>query len=178
MAFLPARMTRLLVGGHQAHMAGAIDVLHAEGAVHVEDFEDPTGLTGIGTPLPAGERASDLLVKVRGLLKALDAEDAAPSGAGEPAHVLAQAEQATTAVVDRANQHRASWVTLEAEEAALAPYRGLDVDLSALGSLSSVKAFVGQARGDPAPALHALGIPLEVQSVPAGSGFAVAAIVA
>lgn len=178
MPFLPARMTRLLVGGHQQHLPGVIDALHAEGAVHIEDFRGPAGLTKIGTPLPEGAAASDLLVKVRGQVKALGAEGLAPSGSGDaPSHVVAQAELATTAVVDRANQHRASWVALESEEAALRPYAGLDIDLSALGPLQSVRSFVGQARNDPAPALQGLGVPVDVQSVPSGSGFAVAAVV-
>jgi V/A-type H+/Na+-transporting ATPase subunit I len=177
MPFLPARMTRLLVGGHQQHMAGVIDVLHAEGAVHVEDYEDPTGTTRIGSPLAAGSSASELLVKVRGLLKALGADGMAPAAGDSPSHTLAQAEQATLAILDRAAQHRASWVALESEEASLRPYSGLDVELSALTGLASVKVFVGQARSDPSPALHALGVPLEVQTSPAGSGVALVAIV-
>src|SRR5689334_525848 len=107
MGFLPARMTRLLVGGHKQHLAAAIDVLHAEGAIHLEDYEDPTGTTRIGNPLPAGATASELLVKARGLLKALGAEGIAPSGPVDAGHTLAQAEQATTAVVERSNAHRA-----------------------------------------------------------------------
>lgn len=176
MSFLPARMSRLLVGGHTQHLAGVIDALHAEGAVHIEDYRDPAGLTRIGTPLPAGERASDLLVKVRGQIKALGAEAVAPAGADEPGHLVAQAEQAATAVIDRATQGRAAWAALESEEAALRPYEALAIELSALGPLASVKAFVGQARADPAPALQALGVPLEVQAAPAGAGFAVAAV--
>src|SRR5688572_26726552 len=127
MGFLPARMTRLLVGGHRQHMAAAIDLLHAEGALHLEDFQDPTGTTSIGSPLPAGAAASELLVKARGLLKALGAEGTLPAGPVDPRHTLAQAEGSTTAIVDRANQHRADWAALEAELAALRPYAGLDV---------------------------------------------------
>jgi V/A-type H+-transporting ATPase subunit I len=159
-------------------MAAAIDLLHGEGAVHLEDFDDPTGTTRIGSPLPAGASASEMLVKVRGLLKALGAEDTLPAGPVDPGHTLAQAEAATTAVVERANQHRADWISLESEQAALAPYRGLDVELSALTGLTSVKAFVGLAREDPVPALRASGVPVEVQSVPSGSSHAVVALVA
>ena len=129
MGFFPARMSRLLVGGHKAHLAGVIDTLHAEGAIHLEDYEDPTGTTGLGSPLPAGANVSEQLVKVRGLLKALDSEAVAPAGPVDPGHTLAQAEQATTAVVDRANAHRADWVALESESSALAPVRGLHLEL-------------------------------------------------
>jgi V/A-type H+-transporting ATPase subunit I len=171
-------MTRLLVGGHKDHLAGAIEALHAEGAIHLEDFEDPTGTTSIGSPLPSGASVSEQLVKVRGLLKALDVGgEVAPAGPVDPAHTLAQAEQATTAVVDRANTHRADWVALESEESALTPYGGLDIDLSFLTGLTSVKVYVGQARGDPAAALQAAGVSAEVQAVHGPAGFAVAAIV-
>ena len=177
MGFFPARMSRLLVGGHKSHLAAVIDALHAEGAVHLEDYEDPTGTTGLGSPLPAGATASEHLVKVRGLLKSLGAESVAAAGPVEPGHTLAQAEQATTAIVDRANAHRADWAALESEEATLAPYRGLDLELSALSGLTSVKVFVGSTRTDPTAALQATGVPIEVQAVPSGAGFAVAAIV-
>lgn len=177
MGFFPARMTRLLVGGHKQHLAAVIEALHSEGAVHLEDYEDPTGTTSIGSPLPAGANASEQLVKVRGLLKALGAEGVAPAGPVDAGHTLAQAEQATTAIVDRANAHRADWVALETEEAALAPYRGLGIELSALTGLTSVKVYVGQSRSDPTAALQASGLSAEVQAVPGPAGFAVAAIV-
>ncbi|MHB1262512.1 MAG: V-type ATP synthase subunit I [Thermoplasmatota archaeon] len=177
MGFFPARMTRLLVGGHKQHLAGVIEALHAEGAVHLEDYEDPTGTTSIGSPLPAGANASEQLVKVRGLLKALSAEDVAPAGPVDPGHTLAQAEHATTAIVDRANAHRADWVALETEETTLAPYRGLDIELSALTGLTSVKVYIGQARADPTAALQSAGLSADVQAVPGPAGFAVAAIV-
>jgi vacuolar-type H+-ATPase subunit I/STV1 len=178
MGFLPARMTRLLVGGHQQHMAAAIDLLHAEGAVHLEDFEDPTGTTRIGSPLPAGAAASELLVKTRGLLKALGAEAVAPAaGPVDPRHTLAQAESATTAIVERASQHRADWAALESEQAALRPYAGLDVELSALAGLASVRVFVGLARSDPSDAVRAAAPASEIQAVASRSGFAVLAVV-
>src|SRR5687767_6835891 len=170
-------MSRLLVGGHKEHLAGVIETLHAEGAIHLEDYEDPTGTTSIGSPLPSGATVSEQLVKVRGLVKALGSEDVEPAGPVDASHTLAQAEQSTAAVVDRANAHRADWVALESEESALAPYRGLDIELSALTGLTSVKVYVGQARSDPTEALGSAGVVAEVQAVPNGGGFAVAAIV-
>ena len=178
MAFLPARMTRLLVGGHQAHMQAAIDALHAEGAVHVEDFQDPSGVTTIGTPLPAGALASEHLVKARGLLKALGGQPARGAPEPDPALALASAEKALAPVLDAASRLRAELGALESEQAALAPYKGLDVDLGALHGLTSVKVYVGQARSDPLPALQAANLSFDGQAVPAGSGHAVVAVVA
>ncbi len=179
MAFLPARMTRLLVGGHQAHLPAAIDALHAEGAVHVEDYQDPTGSTTIGSPLPGGSRASEDLVKARGLLKALGAETVAPGPAEpDPRAALHAAEKALAPVLDAAGKLRADLAALEAEQAALAPYASLDLDLGAVTGLTSVKVFLGQARSDPLPALAGQGLAFEGAAVPAGSGYAVAAVVA
>jgi V/A-type H+/Na+-transporting ATPase subunit I len=172
MALLPARMSRLLVGGHQSHLAAAIETLHAEGAVHVEDYHGE-GHTEVGTPLPEGAVLSEQLVKALGLRKALGTEGIAPAGDGEPAAILAQAEAAAAHVLDRSQQHRAAYAALEAEATALAPYRELPLELSAVSGLRSVKVFVGQART--APDLSALNA--ELQTAPAGSGVAVLAIV-
>ena len=178
MAFLPARMTRLLVGGHQAHLQAVIETLHAEGAIHIEDYRDPTGSTTIGTPLPAGAAASEHLVKARGLAKALGS-DATPAGVAEAENVatLAAAEKAIAPVLDAAGKLRNDLAALEAEQAALAPYRSIDIDLAALAGLTSVKVFVGQARSDPGPALAAAGLTFESDALPAGSNFAVAVVV-
>lgn len=179
MTFLPARMARLLVGGHQAHLQAAIDTLHREGALHIEDYQDGSGLTTIGTPLPAGAAASEHLVKARGLAKALDSEGT-PAGPAEsdPKATLVAAEKAITPVLDTAAKLRGDLAALETEQAALAPYASLDLDLAALGGLKSVKVFLGQARSDPTPALTAAGLAFESSAVPAGSGVALAAVVA
>lgn len=179
MAFLPARMTRLLVGGHQAHLQAVIETLHAEGAIHIEDYRDPTGSTTIGTPLPAGAAASEHLVKARGLIKALGSE-AVPAGATETDNVaaLAAADKAIGPVLDAASKLRNDLAALETEQAALAPYRSIDIDLGSLTGLTSVKVFLGQARSDPSPALTAAGLAFECDTSPAGSGVALAAVVA
>ena len=70
------RMTRILVGGHQERLEDVTATLHQEGVVHLEDFQAPTGTTQLGAPSDAGEQASDLLVRVRGLQKALGSEHA------------------------------------------------------------------------------------------------------
>lgn len=176
--FFPARMTRLLVGGHQAHMQAVIETLHREGAVHVEDYQDPTGTTSIGTPLPAGEHASENLVKARGLLKAIGAEAVAPGAAeADPAQTVAAAERALAPVLDAAGKLRADLAALDAEQVALTPYASLDVDLGAVSGLRSVKVFLGQARSDPLPALRAAGVDFDGEAVPSGSGLAVVAVV-
>lgn len=177
--FFPARMTRLLVGGHQAHMPAVIETLHREGAVHVEDYDDPTGSTSIGTPLPAGADASENLVKARGLLKAIGADGAAPGPVeADPAQTVATADRALAPVLDAAGKLRADLTALDAEQVALTPYASLDVDLGATSGLRSVKVYLGQARTDPLPALRAAGVDADGDAVPSGSGFAVVAAVA
>ena len=168
--FKPARMTRLLLGGHKDHQEAVIDALHAQRMLHLEDFEDPSGSTDIGTPLEHGDEMSDLLVHARGLLKALGAEEApAKKFAGEPRKALDEADAAIGPALDTLQERRNDVAALDAQMSALAPYAGLDVDLGALRSLSSVAGFIGTVRGE-------LSIPVEHHLV--RSGDAVAVVVA
>lgn len=177
MSFLPSRMSRVLVGGHQKHLENVIETLYAQGAVHLEDYKDPTGVTGIGTPLEAGAKASELLVKLRGLQKALDAEGIAPSGAdAQPERTLQDAESALHGLLGDLSATKQEIANLEGEQAILTPLSGLDVDLALLGSLKSVRLQLGQARTDPRPALAKSGITHEVQVLPGSTGLAVLAV--
>ncbi|MEA3204289.1 MAG: V/A-type H+/Na+-transporting ATPase subunit, partial [Thermoplasmata archaeon] len=178
MSFLPARMRRLLIGGHKAHLEGVIDTLHAEGAVHVEDYADPTHTTDIGTPLEAGDKASELLVQVRGLQKALGCEDAVPAVEPVvPEQAIHQAEAAGKATLDSAAQLTAQLQALEAEAAALRPLAPLEFELSAVSGLRSVKVYAGTCRTDPGPTIQAAGFPHEVQAIEGPGGTAVLLIV-
>ena len=176
MAFLPARMTRLLLGGHQQHLEATIALLHQEGVVHLEDYQDPTGTTTIGTPLESGDRASELLVRLRGLLKSIGAEGVRGKDliTADPGRMLEEAESAAAPVLQRLQSVRGQILALEQESAMLAPLEGLNVPLDAVASLRSVRAFIGTARTDPTPRLAAHG---EVEAVPSGGGVAVAVIV-
>ncbi|MES2153706.1 MAG: hypothetical protein V4510_01050 [bacterium] len=173
-------MSRLLVGGHRDQLEKVIATLHAEGAVHIEDFKDPTGTTRIGTPLEAGDKASELLVAVRGLQKALHAE-AAPAileHVPDPSRLLGEARAATAAAVEKADALRSRLAAIDAEEQALAPVAGLDIDTGLLSSLSSVRVFLGTARSDPSAAVAAATWSNEMQVVAAPGGFGVALVVA
>ena len=55
-----------------------------QGVLHIEDYADPSGITGIGTPLEAGDRASDELVRVRGLQVQQTLDDQRPHGKDHP----------------------------------------------------------------------------------------------
>jgi V/A-type H+-transporting ATPase subunit I len=180
MTFLPARMRRLLVGGHNSRLEAVIGTLHEAGAVHIEDYRDPTGTTRIGTPLEAGERASELLVRLRGLQKSIGASAApgAIAAGHSPEQTLADAEKACAAAAERATSIRNRIVALDSEVASLEPLSGLDIDLSAVGALSSVKVYVGTAKADPAAALARANLALDAQALPKGTAFAMAVAVA
>jgi V/A-type H+-transporting ATPase subunit I len=178
MSFLPARMRRLLIGGHKAHLEGVIDTLHAEGVLHIEDYADPTHTTQIGTPLEAGDKASGLLVEVRGLQKALGCEGAAPAAdAVAPEQAIHEAEAAAKGALDTSAKLTATLQSLESEAAALRPLAGLDVELSAIAGLRSVKVSVGTCRTDPRAAIQAAGFPHELQVAPGPGGLAVLLII-
>lgn len=141
--FKPARMTRVLLGGHKDHLDATIDVLHKERLVHMEDFDDPTGSTTIGTPLERGDEASELLLRARGLLKSLDAEGVVgKETATDPAKALAEAEAAVQDALEAVAAARNDVSRLDSEVSQLAPLAGLDIDLGAR-ELRSVKVFLG-----------------------------------
>ena len=178
MGFLPSRMSRLLVGGHKSRMEGVIEALHQEGIVHIEDYRDPTGITAIGTPLEAGDEASALLVRTRGLQKSLGTEGFAPVGViDNAANLLAEAEAATAPSLEELRRIREAIAKADADAAALAPVVDLDIDLGATTGLRSVKVLVGTTRSDPTAAVQRTGAAHEMQVAPSGSGYAVAVVV-
>lgn len=172
--FKPARMTRILVGGHKDRMREVVETLHEEGVLHIEDYRDPAGLTEIGEPMEDGEAVSDLLVRVRGLQKAIDAPAAPPRklAAADWAKPVNEAETALDAIVEARAQARADLAAVEAEIEQLSPLRGLDVDVGALHKVKAVRAFTGTVREDPAGALERAGIQHELTLHKARSGFA------
>ncbi len=175
--FKPARMTRVLLGGHKSHLEDVIETLHDEGVVHVEDFADPTGTTTIGTPLEAGDQASALLVHARGLLKTLGADGLKGKGMRphDPEAILREAREAIQPVVDETSDLRHEQSTLDAETSALAPFASLDVDLSMLGDIRSIRGYLGTVRTDPRPALTAAGVSFDASVDGAHVAVAVAA---
>lgn len=161
--FKPARMTRVLMGGHKSLLEDVIGLLHAERALHLEDYEDPTATTQIGDPLPAGEHASELLVRTRGLLRALDAdsEAAREMATKDPAHVLADAEAAVGPIVEEAAQLRQEIHAMDDEMDLLRPFMGVEVDLALLKSLETVRPYMGMVAADPRPAMDEAGLRYE-----------------
>ncbi len=148
--FKPARMTRVLMGGHKDRMEAVIDALHKERLLHLEDFEDETGTTGIGAPLEHGDEASEHLLLSRGLLKALDAEGTpAKQYKGEPGKLLADARGAIDPALHEVSDAHSEIARLDGEVSALSRFAAIDMDLSALDQLTSVRGFLGTVRSSP-----------------------------
>ncbi len=177
--FKPARMARVLVGGHNSHQEAVIETLYREGAVHLEDYKDPDGITHIGEPLAAGDEASGLLVRVRGLRKALGVESMFGKALAteNPAALLEDAEQAILPVIDRVGDLRGELARVTSDANAIHPFAELDLDLATLRGLTSVRGFLGVAKSDPTERLRAANVPSEIASRPVDHGFAVALFV-
>lgn len=175
----PARMTRILVGGHKDRMDEVIATLHDEKVVHIEDYRDPSGTTGMGDPLEAGDRVSDLLLRVRGLQKAIDVEGrhGKTLATDDPKPLVDEAEQAILPVVDRLGDLRGRITALESERDQVEPFTGLDVHLGALTGLSSVKGYLGTVREDPRPAFQAAGLDADATFTQTGAGSTVVVLV-
>lgn len=175
----PTRMTRILVGGHRDRMDEVIEILHAEKVVHIEDYRDPSGTTAMGDPLEAGDRVSDLLLRVRGLQKALDVEGykGKTLATDDPKPLVDEAEQAALPIVDRLGDLRARITTLESERDQVEPFTGLDVHLGALTGLASVNGYLGTVREDPRDAFTAAGMDADVTVTRTDAGTTVVLLV-
>jgi V/A-type H+-transporting ATPase subunit I len=160
--FKPVRMERILVGGHQAHMERAIQTLQEQGVVHLEDYDDSEGITSIGSPLHAGDLASELLLHVRGLQRAIGAEKVQPKTIPVPDEGLKglvdEAHEAITPAVDQLGDMHTKAQELRNERAVLEPFRGLDVDLEAMHGLESLRVLTGFVNTDPSDALQLAGV--------------------
>ncbi len=158
--FKPARMTRVLLGGHKGHMEQVIQTLHQEKVVHIEDYEDSTGITTIGTPLEHGDATSQLLLRVRGLMKALDVEGISGKDMAvqDPHALVGDAEAELGPIIKDAAQQRTDLAAIKAEIAHLKPFVGIDADLSILQALASVQGYMGNVKSDPRADLDAANI--------------------
>lgn len=163
--FKPVRMERILVGGHRDRMESVIETLQEQGVVHLEDYADASGITRMGSPLHEGERASDELVRVRGLQKAIDTEGKAAKTMPHPDDaepLIDEAEEAIKPVVAKEQELRARLSELQNERDALRPFMGLDVDLQTLQGLETLRVLTGFVPQDPTSTLRAAGIDAEV----------------
>jgi V/A-type H+-transporting ATPase subunit I len=162
--FKPARMTRILVGGHRDHLEAAVEELYAAGAVHLEDYRDPTAITHMGTPFERGDEVTGLLLRARGLQKALGTDAAEPRDMprDKVIEAVAEAESACLPVLDRLAQARARTALLHAETEQLEAIRGLDADLGAARTVSSLRVYIGTVREDPGGELAKAGLDSDV----------------
>lgn len=163
--FKPVRMERILVGGHRDRMEDVIQTLQDQGVVHLEDFTDASGITEMGSPLDAGDDASHQLLRVRGLQKAIGAEDTAAKTIPTPdevAPLVDDAEAAITPIVAKEQELRQQIADLRSDLDSLRPFRGLDVDLEALTGLTSVRVITGLVSEDPSEDLQAAGVDADV----------------
>ena len=171
--FRPVRMERILVGGHRDRMEPVIQTLQDQGVLHLEDYTDPSGITQMGDPLEAGDHASHVLVRVRGLQRAIQVEGTTAKTIPIPddaAPLVDEAEAAISPIVQKEQVLRNKLADLQAERAASAPFVGLDVDLDALQGLTSLRVLCGFVTTDPTPLLHDAGIEAEVITHRTASG--------
>lgn len=174
-----ARMSRILVGGHQEHMDAVIRVLHDEGVLHLEDYTDASGVTSMGTPLDSGDEASELLVRVRGLQKAIEADDVHGKviASDDIASLVTESEEVILPVVERLTDARNALAAIQAEQQLLEPYRDVAIDLAGLHTVVSLKPYMGTVRADPRPALNAAGIGHEADVIKTPAGLTAVVLV-
>lgn len=171
-------MTRLAIIAPRTVQEDVIEELHNLRLAHLEAFtqsEDET--LNIGEPLPAGSRASELLVRLRGVLHSLNLE-------GEPSRRLEQdgirsriedelqiIESAVKQATDERDTVRKELDQVRDQISRLEPLTQLPLDLHDYHGYDSLRVFIGQPPRDlsdelapaiarfeyfPSPGAHAL----------------------
>ena len=152
----PEPMVRTLIVSSKGHQPAVIEALHAAGAAHFVDFQEPRqgefADFRIGSPLPHGAPASERLVRIRALLRHLGVEGA-EAERGVPARDLDQRLDATLdqvegwvqRAVETRESVRAQLATGQEMEAKLDPLRALPLRLEDYRGYDTLAPFVGRA---------------------------------
>lgn len=147
----PARMTRVLVAGHKDRMESVLSNLQDAGAVHLEQYRDPTGSTRPGTSLAGSDEVSEKLVQVRALIANLEVEGNAKEIASERSEEwLDQAREEILPALDDVQARAEEIHGVRNALATLEPFRNLESDLTEAQELNSVDVRIGLAKENPA----------------------------
>ncbi len=151
----PESMQRTLIVSSKGHQSKVIETLHDLRAVHFIEFEQKGGEFEeftIGEPLPEGENASAILVRVRALLRNLNLEGKEPSRAIATADlerrldtVPTEIETQVTAAIEARESGRQALQDGRDLEAKLQPFRGIPLRLEDYRGYDTLTVFAGNA---------------------------------
>jgi len=180
----PEDMTRIVVVGSMDGLDPTVECLYDQGVLHIIDFTEPTQDFKIGSPLPEASDASQKLLKLRAMMRALQLESYTPEQKLTTDEIGAKLEQAlvtldvnSTSKVDA----RIKIVSLirekEQEIRALEPFQSFNIPVENFVGYESVSAFAGTCKKDPSEGLAVKLKAFEIFVSPLKGAFAVALFV-
>ena len=158
----PEGMTRAVVVGSIESLDGTIGCLYELGILHLIDFTKQDDEFKLGQPLQEASDASQKLLKLRAMIRALEIEGHRPKETLQVKEINRKIEQAmvtldlNTSTKAEARQKIQSLIReKEAEIKSLDPVRTFGIPVEYYDGYENLAVFVGICKQDPEPALRA-----------------------
>jgi V/A-type H+-transporting ATPase subunit I len=180
----PEEMTRAVVVGSIESLDVTIECLYELGILHLIDFTKQDQEFKLGQPLPKASDASQKLLKLRSMIRALEIEGHKPGEKLPVKTIKMKIEQAmvtldlNTSSKAEAKQKIQSLIReKDAEIKALEPIRSFGVPVEDYDGYESISVFAGTCRQDPEDALNGKLRDFELFKLARKTDFAVALFV-
>ncbi len=153
----PVRMCKVRIVGLKKNREKAIEALHAEKVLHIEDFKPSKYNVGgfyfdIGSPSKGASKYSELLVRIRSVVAALQIKksdfDVSEKIPNEPEKLLKKIETDSGKILEKIKAIEEGKKELEKIENPLRFISALKIKPETLGALENVFVFKGYYDGD------------------------------
>jgi V/A-type H+-transporting ATPase subunit I len=180
----PEEMTRAVVVGSIESLDVTIECLYELGILHLIDFTKQDEEFKLGQPLPKASDASQKLLKLRSMIRALEIEEHRPEEKLPLKDIKRKLEQAmVTLDLNTSSKAEAKQKILslirekEADIKALEPIRTFGVPVEDYDGYESISVFAGTCRQDPEEILNSKIKDFELLKLARKSDFAIALFV-
>ncbi len=152
----PEEMTRVVVVGSIDSLDATIGRLYELGVLHLIDFTKQDEEFKLGQPLEAASGASQKLLKLRSMIRALEIEEHKPKEKLEVSGLAKKMDQAlvtldlnTTSKAEARQRIQSLIREKESEIRALTPFKGFGVPVEDYDGYQSISVFAGRCKSDP-----------------------------
>jgi V/A-type H+-transporting ATPase subunit I len=158
----PEEMTRAVVVGSIDSLDTSIECLYELGVLHLIDFTEQDEEFKLGQPLPQASTASQKLLKLRSMMRALEIEEHKPQQRLHVRAIETKMEQAlvtldlnTTSKAESRQKIQALLREKEGEIRALTPFKTFGVPVEDFEGYDNISSFAGTCKTDPSEAISA-----------------------
>jgi len=152
----PEEMTRTVIVGSMDGLDPTVECLYELGILHLIDFTNPGEDFKLGQPLPSASDASQKLLKLRSMIRALELEGHKPEAKLPTDEIESKLQQAlvtldlnTAAKVETKQKIVALIRERESEIRALEPFQTLEIPVEEFEGYESISVFSGTTKVDP-----------------------------